>query len=77
MVMYRDFAQRKGRGLGISGTVQNLKDGRVHIIVQGLEPALTRYVEILRKGPFLSRVTDVEVEWREPTRKFMGFQIIY
>lgn len=77
MVMYRDFAQRKARGLRLVGTVENRPDGSVEIIAQGERAELERYVEKLKKGPFLARVDDVAVEWRTPAKTFEGFQILF
>ncbi len=77
MVMFRDFAERKARSLKITGTVQNLKDKTVEIIVQGEKETLEKYLTLLRKASILSRVDSVRVEWREPTQKFNDFIIVY
>jgi acylphosphatase len=77
LVMYRDFAQRKARSLGIEGTVKNLPDKTVEIFAQGEEKALEAYIKKLNRGSLLSRVDAVEVEWGEPSRAFDGFKIVY
>lgn len=77
MVMFRDFAQRKARGLKITGTVQNLNDGSVRVVAQGEEDILKKYIEYLNKGSMLSNVENVSVSWREPKEKFTQFKIIY
>ena len=77
MVMYRDFAQRKARGLDIAGTVKNLPDKTVEVVAQGEEEKLNRYIEKLNRGSILSKVEKVEVEWREPSQAFEGFKIVY
>jgi acylphosphatase len=77
MVMYRDFAQRKARRLNIAGTVKNLPDKTVEIFAQGEEKDLEKYVKKLNRGSILSRVKGVEVEWKEPSSAFEGFNIIY
>ena len=77
MVMYRDFAQRKARGLRIAGTVKNLPDKTVEVVAQGEENALEAYIKKLNRGSLLSRVEGVEVAWREPSPDFEGFKIIY
>ncbi|MBI2047927.1 MAG: acylphosphatase [Parcubacteria group bacterium] len=77
MVMYRDFVQRKARGLNISGTVENREDRSVEVVAQGMEENLQKLIEYLHKGPFLARVARVDVEWREPQENFSGFKIIY
>ena len=77
MVMYRDFAQRKARGLHIVGTVTNLPDKTVEVVAQGEEKDLEKYIAKLKRGSILSRVDGVEVEWREPSQSFEGFKIVY
>ncbi len=76
LVMFRDFAQRMARNLRIRGTVQNLKDGSVCIVAQGNEETLTRYIELLHKGPLLSNVEGVSTRWVEPSEQFTGFSIL-
>ena len=75
MVMYRDFAQRKARGLGIVGEVKNLSDGTVEVIAEGEKEMLEMYIEKLKRGPLLAQVQTVAVEWRTPSCAFSDFEI--
>ena len=75
-VMYRDFARRTGRGLGLKGTVENLPDGRVRVVAQGEEEILRRFIGRLKRGSLFSRVESVEVSWREAGDRFDSFKII-
>lgn len=77
LVMYRDFAQRKARGLGIVGWVKNLDDGSVEVVAQGTPDQLKAYVEKLNEGSILSRVESVSVDWRAPSGHFDDFVISY
>lgn len=77
MVMYRDFAQRKARGLGIVGIVKNLPDKTVEVRAQGEEERLEKYIQKLKRGSLLSRVENVEVMWMEPSAEYEGFKIVY
>jgi len=77
LVMYRDFAERKARALGIVGEVANLPDGTVRVIAEGEKAALDAYIEKLKKGSLLARVDAVSVEWQEPSGMFSGFSITY
>ncbi len=77
MVMYRDFATRKARSLGVSGTVRNMPDGSVEVIAQGARAALESYIKKLEKGSLLSHVENVAVSWREPTAALTSFTILY
>lgn len=77
MVMFRDSIQRKARALGIKGEVENMDDRSVRIVAQGTEDSLNTLIEHLHKGPFLARVINVDVDWRDPEEKFSEFKIIY
>jgi acylphosphatase len=61
-VGFRYFAERAARDLGVHGWVRNLPDGAVESLVEGEEAAVAHYLEKLREGPRLSRVTEVRVE---------------
>jgi acylphosphatase len=77
VVMYRDFAQRKARSLGIVGEVENIPDGTVRIRAEGEKENLDNLIEFLKRGPVLARVDNVEVQWVEPGGGFAGFSIKY
>ncbi len=77
MVMFRDFTQRKGSGLGLTGTVQNLKDGSVEVFAYGEEGQLIKLLEKLHKGSLLSRVDSVEAIWGDTPSQFPKFTIVY
>lgn len=77
LVMFRDFAQRKARKLGISGMVENFPDGSVKVVAQGSEENLAKFISYLKKGPILAKVKDVSVKWTETTDSFEDFKIIY
>ena len=77
LVMYRDFAQRRAKSLGIAGFAQNMPDGSVRVVAQGEEDNLKKYIEKLRKGPLLARVDSVDVVWRDATKNFKSFDIVF
>jgi len=77
MVMYRDFAQRKARGLKLVGEVQNLSDGTVRVIAEGERSVLERYIPKLRGGPLLADVKDVRVSWHPAAGAYTKFSITY
>ena len=77
MVMYRDFALRHARALGLSGEVKNLPDGTVEVYAEGPKGALEELIAHLKKGPLLAKVGDVRVEWVEPSEAFESFSIRY
>ncbi len=77
MVMFRDFATRKAKKLGIVGFVKNNDDGTVTAIAQGERKLLERYLSYLRRGPLFARVTNVETRWGIPREQYNNFSIRY
>lgn len=77
MVMFRDFAQRKAKTLGLFGTVENLEDGSVQVVAQGDEDKLDKFIELLRTGPVFAKVKNIDIRWGETEKEFEDFKIIY
>ncbi len=77
MVMYRDFATRKARGLRLVGEVQNLPDKTVRVVAEGPKEKLVVYTQKLNKGSLLSHVTNVEVSWLPAQGTHTTFSINY
>ena len=71
------FAMRRGRKLKLTGIVENMEDGRVHLIAEGEELSLTNYIQELKKGPILAHVEDVEVQWSDMRGEHNTFSILY
>jgi acylphosphatase len=74
-VFYRDNTRRWASSMGLSGWVRNLPDGRVEVLVEGEKDTIKRLEDLLKKGPPLSRVEEVRIEWGEYKGEFMDFWI--
>ncbi len=77
LVMFRDFAQRRARRLGLVGWVRNETNGTVRVVAEGEEDDLARFRALLEKGSVLSRVDAVEYSFHPPTGEFRDFIIRY
>lgn len=77
LVMYRDFATRKARGLRLVGEVQNLPDKTVRVVAEGPREKLVAYIQKLNKGSLLSHVENVEVSWLPAQGAYTSFSINY
>lgn len=77
MVMYRDFALRKARKLGVVGFVENQEDGSVLIVAQGENKAIKEYCEFLESGSKFSRVDNIKVKENKKLGKYTMFNIIF
>ncbi|OGG77752.1 hypothetical protein A3B35_01180 [Candidatus Kaiserbacteria bacterium RIFCSPLOWO2_01_FULL_54_24] len=76
-VFYRDFVAKHARHLAIAGYVRNAPDFKVEVVAQGYRDKLDKLIEHLHKGPFLARVSKVDVEWRELSEKFGSFDVVF
>lgn len=70
--MYRASTQKKARGLGLTGWVQNEPDGAVLLEAQGPSHVIEQLEAWCREGPPMAKVSGAEVEERplcegEPT----------
>lgn len=70
---FRYQATRLARGLGLTGWVKNLWDGRVEMEAQGEEMLVWDLVTALHKQPYI-QIEDMEAEdW--PLKEDRGFQM--
>ncbi len=76
-VMFRDYAARKARRLGLVGEVKNLPDGTVRVVAEGVHPALEDLCARLKHGSLFSRVDRLTCTWRLPTGEYKSFDISY
>ena len=75
-VGYRQFVLIRARSLGLSGYVRNGDDGcSVEVVAEGPVAVLEELLQHLRRGPFLSRVDEVEVSWSEATGRYDSFGV--
>jgi len=76
-VFYRDFVGKHARHLALTGYVRNTPDFTVEVVAQGYRDKLEKLIAHLRKGTFLSRVSNVDIEWREPSQEFDSFEVVF
>lgn len=62
-VGYRSFARRVALLHDVTGFVKNLPDGRVQVLARGSKECLEALICELKKGPFMARVEEIQVEW--------------
>ena len=75
-VGFRQFVLIRARSLNLSGYVRNGDDGRsVEVVAEGPVAALEELLQHLRRGPFLSRVDEVEMSWSEAVGNYDSFAV--
>ena len=75
-VGYRQFVKKTARNLGLKGWSKNISEGRVEVVFVGEKQKIEEALKILKKGPFLSEVRNMDVEWEEKDTDFNSFEII-
>ena len=82
-VGFRAWTKIQAKFLGVFGYVRNVYDqpeifgvrGGVEALIQGEEDKVEKMIELLKQGPPVSRVEDVEIFWETPKENFDGFEI--
>jgi acylphosphatase len=76
-VGFRFETQRAAESLGLVGWVRNRRDRTVEVTAEGNRQALQALADFLKVGPPSADVSDVQVEWSEPTGEFRSFEVRY
>ena len=72
---FRFFAESAARAEGLSGWVQNQRDGSVEVVAEGDREAVDRFEAKLRRGPARARIERVAVDDEVPSGRSGGFWI--
>ncbi len=73
-VGFRNFAVRRARPLGLSGYVQNLRDGSVRAEIEGERTQIEKFLDTLKtESP--GQIENMEVIWSDYLDEFTGFGI--
>ena len=76
-VGYRAFTHKAAARLDLVGGVKNLPDGRVEVVAEGSKGTLEEFLQILKQGPPLSSVSEMQVRWTEARGEYDDFAIWY
>ncbi|MCB2155505.1 acylphosphatase [bacterium] len=75
-VGFRVFVLQAARRHGCTGWVRNEYDGSVEVHAEGSEQMLDELLTEINKGPVLSHVDDMDVEWLTSDHEFDRFRIV-
>lgn len=76
-VGFRHATFRQATKIGLQGWVKNLPSGEVEALFEGERASIEAMLVWCGKGPFLSRVKNVESQRRSPTQSFESFEIAF
>jgi acylphosphatase len=72
-VGFRGFVKSNAQKLNLKGWVQNTDDGRLEMVAQGSKDDIQKLIKICEKGPIISNVKSVVVNW-EKEERFENFE---
>ncbi|MBQ7169258.1 MAG: acylphosphatase [Synergistaceae bacterium] len=76
-VGFRYWAQEQAERLGLTGTVENLDDGRVEVVIQGMPECVNEMKEKLRQGPTMAIVRQVIFYRERVNQEESNFGAVY
>ncbi|MCI4462811.1 MAG: acylphosphatase [Caldisericum sp.] len=74
-VGFRYFVLTNARRLGLTGFVENMWDGSVHVVAEGDKENIMKLLEALKKGPHSARVEKVTYTFSEYKGEFTDFEV--
>lgn len=74
-VGFRVFTLQAAQRYGINGWVRNLPNGTVEVHAEGDDLALTEFLTELYKGPIMSHVNNIEIDWDHAEPSHGNFEI--
>ena len=75
-VGFRAWTKIQAKIIGVTGWVRNSMDDGVEAQIQGDEEKVKQMIELIKKGPPVSHVEDVEIFWQEAKEIFDEFKIV-
>ncbi|MGM0620324.1 MAG: acylphosphatase [Bacteroidota bacterium] len=76
-VGFRYFVQKKADELNIKGWVKNTPQGSVVAMAQGDETDVETFIDYLRMGPSMARVTNLSKNQMPKLENFSRFEVRY
>lgn len=76
-VFFRVSAKEQADRLKLTGWVRNLPEGSVEVQVEGTEDKLDDFINWCYKGPPNASVTNVDLEYLQPSGDMTSFSIEY
>jgi acylphosphatase len=75
-VGFRATTRQLAMGFELVGTVKNLVDGRVEVVLEGEEQELLDFLEAMTQSHLGSFIHEKEVHWTEASGRMKGFSIL-
>ena len=76
-VCYRAFVMHRANELNIKGYTKNLVNGNVKVIAIGEDSVMNIFIDMLKEGPSMARVDNIQTSEIIIGEEFSGFSIKY
>lgn len=76
-VCYRAFVLHRANELNIKGYAKNLMNGNVKVIASGENNSIDVFINLLKEGPSMARVDDIQTSEIIIGEEFSDFRIKY
>jgi acylphosphatase len=74
-VGFRYTVKTVAAGFEVTGTVQNLADGRVELVAEGTKDELNAFQQAIRESGLGHFIRKEDVQWEAEQGNFRGFEI--
>ena len=74
-VGFRAFVQQNAIQIGVTGWVRNVGYDTVEAVAEGTKGQIASFVEMIKRGPGVSRVDASREEWEQVTGEFKSFGV--
>lgn len=74
-VGFRAFVHQNAVQIGVTGWVRNVGHDTVEAVAEGSKNQLEQFIQVVKRGPSISRVDDSREEWEGATGEFESFKM--
>ena len=76
-VGFRAFVQQNAYVIGVTGWVRNVGYDAVESVAEGTKAQIDQFLQMVKRGPSVSRVDETREEWEQATGEFRSFGVKY
>jgi len=74
-VGFRAFVQQNALQIGVTGWVRNVGYDTVEALAEGTKDQIEVFLQMIKRGPSISRVDESREEWEQVTGEFRSFGV--
>jgi len=74
-VGFRAFVQQNAFKIGVTGWVRNVGYDTVEAVAEGTKDQIEEFLQMVKRGPSVSRVDESREEWEQATGEFQSFGV--